>query len=192
MKEILLKMFKAKKEIAQTKIKKAGRNTYSNYDYFTPEQVKHLVDLACISQKLLTQFTIKNKTAYLIIFDIETLQKLTFSIPIEIPDIKATNIMQKIGGVVTYAERYLKMSAFGIVDNNLDFDTTENTKKTVNSQQQENISWMTENQFNQLMQIDDEKKLEKNIKYFSTNTHKMKKIFRTELETRLKELTTKK
>jgi hypothetical protein len=29
---------------------------------------------------------------------------------------------------MTYTERYLKMSAFWIIDNNLDFDTTENTK----------------------------------------------------------------
>ena len=30
---------------------------------------------------------------------------------------------------MTYTERYLKMSLFWIIDNNLDFDTTENTKK---------------------------------------------------------------
>ena len=46
-----------------------------------------------------------------------------------IPEIKATNIAQQLGGCVTYTERYLKMSLFGITDNQLDFDTTENTKK---------------------------------------------------------------
>ena len=47
-----------------------------------------------------------------------------------IPEIKATNVAQKIGGTVTYNERYLTMMAFKISDNSLDFDTTENTKKT--------------------------------------------------------------
>ena len=130
MKNILEKMFMAKKMIAETKEKKLGKNSYSNYDYFTPEQVKKLVDTACFELKILTQYYIKDMIAYLDIYDIESQENLQYSIPVEIPEIKATNGMQRIGGVVTYSERYLKMTAFGIVDNNLEFDTTENTIKT--------------------------------------------------------------
>ena len=46
-----------------------------------------------------------------------------------IPEIKATNVAQQLGGCSTYTERYMKQSMFGITDNQLDFDTTENTKK---------------------------------------------------------------
>ena len=45
-----------------------------------------------------------------------------------IPDIKAANISQQLGSAVTYTERYLKMSVFGIVDNNLDFDSKNESK----------------------------------------------------------------
>ena len=147
MKEILKKMFEAKKIIAETKIKKAGKNTFSKYEYFEPEQIKELVDLACFKLNLLTQFTISDGLAFLFVHDIETAQSLQFSIPFEVPEIKATNKMQQIGGVVTYAERYLKMTAFGIVDNNLDFDTTENTKKTVEAPKQKdevNKAWLNQ------------------------------------------------
>ena len=51
-----------------------------------------------------------------------------------IPDITATNAAQQLGGCMTYTERYLKMTAFGIVDNSLDPDTTENTESTVKAQ----------------------------------------------------------
>lgn len=143
--EILKKMFNAKKEIALTKEKKLGKNTYSNYDYFTPEQVKKLVDEVCFENKLLTMFRIENNYAYLTIYDIESEEKLEVSTPIEIPEIKATNGMQRIGGVITYAERYLKMTAFGIVDNNLDFDTTENTEKIAkNTNKIEPEKWLNE------------------------------------------------
>lgn len=36
MKELLNKLAAAKAEIKANKLKKEGRNTYSNYDYFTP------------------------------------------------------------------------------------------------------------------------------------------------------------
>lgn len=36
---------------------------------------------------------------------------------------------------MTFCERYLKQTAFGIYDNNLDFDTTENTKKVAKAEE---------------------------------------------------------
>ena len=65
----------------------------------------------------------------LTVYDLESGEKLTAEMATAIPEIKATNIAQQLGGCVTYTERYLKMSLFGITDNQLDFDTTENTKK---------------------------------------------------------------
>lgn len=47
-----------------------------------------------------------------------------------IPSITATNAAQQLGGCVTYTERYLKMTAFGISDNTLDLDSKkQETKK---------------------------------------------------------------
>lgn len=133
MKELLNKLASAKAEIKSTKLKKEGKNTYSNYEYFTPSQIEFLVATACHNNKLLTSFDlIRNELGVygrLTIYDLESGEKLTTEMASAIPEIKATNIAQQLGGCVTYTERYLKMSLFGITDNQLDFDTTENTKK---------------------------------------------------------------
>ena len=133
MKELLNKLASAKTEIKATKLKKEGKNTFSNYEYFTPSQVELLVASACHNNKLLTSFDlIRNELGVygrLTVYDLESGEKLTAEMASAIPEIKATNIAQQLGGCVTYTERYLKMSLFGITDNQLDFDTTENTKK---------------------------------------------------------------
>jgi hypothetical protein len=53
------KLAKAKQQIANTEMKKAGKNSFSNYDYFTPEQVSMLVQKACDYNKLITLFSLK-------------------------------------------------------------------------------------------------------------------------------------
>jgi len=132
---IYKKLAAAKNDIKASKMKKEGRNNYSNYDYFLPEQVEHLVFNACINNGLLTTFDlIRNEfgeTGRLTVIDIDTGQKIAFDMATAIPEIKATNIAQQLGGCVTYTERYLKMSAFGITENALDFDDKDNTKKEI-------------------------------------------------------------
>lgn len=133
MKELLNKLAAAKAEIKATKLKKEGKNTFSNYEYFTPSQIEFLVANACHANKLLTSFDlIRNELGVygrLNLYDLESGENLSTEMASAIPEIKATNIAQQLGGCVTYTERYLKMSLFGITDNQLDFDTTENTKK---------------------------------------------------------------
>jgi hypothetical protein len=133
MKELVKKIAKAKKEIKETKLKKEGKNTFSNYDYFTPSQIEFLVQSVCNSNQLMTKFDLKRNElgvfGVLTIFDLETGDSLNFEMATAIPEIKATNIAQQLGGCVTYTERYLKTSAFGITDNNLDFDSQDNRVK---------------------------------------------------------------
>lgn len=144
MKELIQKIAKAKAEIKNSPLKKEGRNDFSKYDYFTPSQIEHLVSTACQNNGLLPLFDlIRNELGVygqLSIYDTETGEKLTMQMATAIPEIKATNIAQQLGGCVTYTERYLKMSAFGITDNKLDFDTTENTKKQVKEEQPNNVA----------------------------------------------------
>lgn len=133
MKELVKKIAQAKKEIKETKLKKEGKNTYSNYEYFTPSQIEYLVQSVCNTNQLMTKFDLKRNElgvfGVLTIFDLETGESLNFEMATAIPEIKATNIAQQLGGCVTYTERYLKTSAFGITDNNLDFDSQDNRPK---------------------------------------------------------------
>ena len=139
MKELLNKLAAAKAEIKATKLKKEGKNTYSNYEYFTPSQIEFLVANACHNNKLLTSFDlIRNDLGVygrLTVYDLDSGEKLITEMASAIPEIKATNMAQQLGGCVTYTERYLKMSLFGITDNQLDFDTTENTKRVATKAQ---------------------------------------------------------
>ena len=127
------KLANAKQQIANTEMKKAGKNSFSNYEYFTPEQVSILVQKACDTCWLTTLFSLKRNEfgeyGVLKVVDVETWEMVEVEWATAIPEIKATNVAQQIWWCMTYTERYLKMSLFWIIDNNLDFDTTENTKK---------------------------------------------------------------
>ena len=133
MKELLKELAAAKAEIKATKLNKEGKNTYSNYEYFTPSQIEFLVANACGNNNLLTTFDLcRNELGVygkLNLYDLETGEMLSTEMASAIPEIKATNVAQQLGGCSTYTERYMKQSMFGITDNQLDFDTTENTKK---------------------------------------------------------------
>jgi len=131
---VLPKLNEARQLIKEMELKKQGHNDYSNYDYFTPEQVGSMVYGACKKTKLLTTFDLlKDENGYfgaLKIYDLEGTGVLEFKMATAIPDIKATNITQQIGGAMTYTERYLKMSAFDIQDNNLDPDSQDHRQES--------------------------------------------------------------
>ena len=130
MKEVLKKLLEARLAIYNSGLKKAGRNDYSNYDYFTPEQVERLVDNACSKTNTIILCNLKADEYGLFqtldFIDLDTEQKLSFEMRTKHGSITATNETQQMGGTDTYSERYIKMKVFQIKDNNLDFDSMDN------------------------------------------------------------------
>jgi len=127
---IYQKLHEARKYIKTCGIEKKGWNNYSKYKYYTPEQISDLAFRACEDQGLLTIFDLlRNElgiTGGLKIMNLsDTNEVISFTMASAIPEIKATNAIQQLGGAVTYTERYLLMSAFDIKDNNLDPDTSK-------------------------------------------------------------------
>ncbi len=116
--------------IKASNLKKTGHNEYSNYDYYTPEQVNKLVYDACLSEGLFNKFSlIRNEHGlhgWLKVIDISTGESESFQAATEMPVITATNASQQMGGCMTFSERYLKQTVYDIVDNNLDFDSQDN------------------------------------------------------------------
>lgn len=166
--KLLWKLWQAKIDIASMKISKEWTNDFSHYDYFTPEQVNKLVQKVCNEQKLFTKFDLKRNEWWvygvLTIYDIESDETISFEWATAIPEIKATNVAQQIWGCMTYTERYLKMTAFWICDNSLDFDTTENTKKVAEKKEEKKeVKW-----FNQ-PELENLKKNTEYLKKFSTS-----------------------
>jgi hypothetical protein len=124
---IYTKINQARQLIKKSDLKKAGYNDFSKYDYYTPEQVNKLVNDACQQVRLFNKFQLLRTDlglmAQLEVIDLESEERELFQIATEIPEIKATNMAQQLGGAVTYSERYLLMIAYDIKDNDLDFDS---------------------------------------------------------------------
>lgn len=126
---IYTKLHNARKFIKTKSTEKKGFNNHLNYKYYTPEQISELVFQACEDQKIMPLFSFKrNELGYygvLLIHDLESDNFVTFEMSSDVPDLKASTSTQKLGGAVTYTERYLLMTAFDIKDNNLDLDSQQ-------------------------------------------------------------------
>jgi len=135
--EALKKLQQARWTIRNTKLKKVGYNTYSKYYYFTPEQISILVSNACEDLNLFNKFDLTRTDlglmAKLEIIDLDSGKRTSFEIATEIPEIKATNVAQQLGGCVTYSERYLLQIAYDIKDNSLDLDSDKKPVKSAPS-----------------------------------------------------------
>jgi hypothetical protein len=145
--EVFKKLQQAKEKIKKSDLKKEGRNEYSKYDYFTPEQVDKLVFEAAKEFNLFNSYQLKRTefglVAQLKVIDLDSGKSEIFEIATEIPEIKATNIAQQLGGAVTYSKRYLLMSTYDIVDNNLDFDSRTPQRTSANkTKSDDNKKWL--------------------------------------------------
>ena len=135
-KNVVRKLQQARCHIKSNNMKKDGQNKFSKYSYFTPEQINLLVSQAEKETTLFHKFDmIKNENGYLgtlEIIDFETGESILFKQVTDIPELKATNITQQIGGAVTYTNRYLLMTAFDITENDSDFDAQDNREQSKN------------------------------------------------------------
>ena len=134
MEKVLQKLKDARKVIKDSDLKKSGRNEYSKFDYYTPEQVEALVDNACAKTNTIVLCNLKADEFGLYqtldFIDLESQEKISFEMRTKHGSITATNETQQMGGTDTYSERYIKMKVFQIKDNNLDFDSQDNRKTT--------------------------------------------------------------
>jgi len=133
MKNVLSKLATARLWVKSHPIKKDGRNTFSKYDYFTPEHVSKLVNEACIEANIICVFSLKQDVlgfyGEVITTDLENGESITTEVRTACPNITATNLTQQMGGMLTYCKRYTLMCLFDIEDNSMDFDSQDNTPK---------------------------------------------------------------
>lgn len=112
--------------------KPEGRNDYSKYPYYTPEQVELIVSEVCDTTQMLPLCSLRRDEYGLYqemtLVNLEDVKEtLTVRLATKHGAIKATNETQQMGGTDTYSERYIKMKVFQIKDNNLDFDGHDNS-----------------------------------------------------------------
>ena len=138
MKNLLKKINTAKARISEMTPPKDGKNSFSNYSYYTPELVQKMVSKATEGLNIYTGFSTERDVhgeiiATLRIIDIETGEELIEKMVTDVPEIKATNVTQRFGGMMTYTKRYLLMNVFDITDNTLDFDAAIDKRKELNA-----------------------------------------------------------
>ena len=135
MKNVLRKLQEARLAVYNSDLKKSGRNDYSKFDYYTPEQVERLVDGACSKTNTIILCNLKADEFGLYqtlkFIDLDSLEEIDFEMRTKHGSITATNETQQMGGTDTYSERYIKMKVFQIKDNNLDIDSQDNRPKEV-------------------------------------------------------------
>lgn len=134
MMEIFKKIIEARQYVKTLNVKKAGHNDYSNYDYYTPEQIGAIMGEIEKKFNLFMHFDLirddfGKEIGILKVIDIESEGHATWKMATDVAELKATNKAQQYGGTMTYCKRYLQMNAFDIADNSADFDSIEKAKK---------------------------------------------------------------
>lgn len=117
------KMQKAKELILEANLKKSGKNKFAGYTYYELADLLPTIIKVCNELKLFTQVNFTNEFAFLYVINVEEpSETLTFTSPMKDLQLKGANAVQALGGVETYQRRYLYMSAFDIIENDM-FDS---------------------------------------------------------------------
>ena len=114
------KLQKARVLLQNTQIKKSGINPYARYEYFELSDFLPTINKIMDDLKFSSVLKIINDKALLLIINSETpSEKIVFSVPFVIPELKGTNSIQNIGAGITYIRRYLLTIAFEIVEHDV-------------------------------------------------------------------------
>ncbi len=150
------KIQKVKEEFLKRNVKKSGHNKFANYNYYELADITPPLIELCNSVKLFTKFSYDNIEAKLVVVNTEKPEEFEiYTSPMKELELKGCNEIQALGGVETYQRRYLYMSAFDIIENDM-FDSTvadPKTKEDEKAKLQEFIA-ETKNKVNNINIID--------------------------------------
>ena len=109
-----------KKKLLEANLKKSGENKFSGFKYYELSDFTPTIINLCNEVGLFTKFTFNNEVATLEIINSDKQdQKEIYTSPMRDLQLKGCNEIQALGGVETYSRRYLYMSAFDIVENDM-------------------------------------------------------------------------
>lgn len=118
------KIINIKSEFLKANVKKSGRNKFANYTYYELADITPVLIELCKKYGIFTKFSYTKEQAVLEIVNIEKPEEREiYTSPMEELELKGCNKIQALGGSETYSRRYLYMSAFDIIENDM-FDAT--------------------------------------------------------------------
>ena len=137
------KMTIAKDKLLKANLKKSGENKFAGFKYYELADITPKIIEICNELKIHTQISFDNEYAKLIITNIENVEEqLIFTSPMKELSLKGCNDIQALGGVETYSRRYLYLTAFDIIENDM-FDakngSDENKNKLITKTQIDRI-----------------------------------------------------
>lgn len=128
------KLQKARVELQNKGLSKSGFNNFSKYAYFELSDFLPTINKICLDLKLMTQTSFTHDMATLKIINAEKPEEIIeFTSPMASVQMKGLHEMQNMGAAETYQRRYLLVTAFEIVENDVldTLDTrTDNTQGT--------------------------------------------------------------
>ena len=118
-----------KQKLLESNLKKTGENKFSGFKYYELSDFTPTIVNLCNEVGLFTKFSFDNNVATLTIINSDKNDQVEeYTSPMRDLQLKGCNDIQALGGVETYSRRYLYMSAFDIVENDM-FDATAGSEK---------------------------------------------------------------
>lgn len=128
------KIQKIRVELQKLKLKKSGVNKYAGFNYYELGDFLPALNKLADKYGVVNCISFDNEFATLIIYDSDTEKSLKFTSPMRELDLKGCNAIQALGGVETYSRRYLYLTAYEIVEN--DMSDAVSGKETSRAQKQ--------------------------------------------------------
>ncbi len=122
-----------KQKLLDANLKKTGENKYASFKYYELADFTPTIISLCNEVGLFTKVTFTNEMAILRIINSDKPDQVEeYTSPMRSLVLKGCNEIQALGGVETYSRRYLYMTAFDIIENDM-FDSesgkVENSKE---------------------------------------------------------------
>ena len=126
---IFQKLQKCRVELQKTKIKKTGLNKFSNYEYFELGDFLPRINELMLENGLTALFFFEREKARIHIVDTDKPEdKIVFTSPVAMAELKGCHAIQNIGATQTYTRRYLYIMAFEIAEHDA-IETVEKEEK---------------------------------------------------------------
>lgn len=113
---IYKKLAEARVKLQESKVKKSGKNKFSNFDYYELADFLPTINKINHELEILSIFTFNQTEAKLVVIDSEDSTQVEFSIPTTFASMKGANPIQELGATETYLRRYLFLVAYEITD----------------------------------------------------------------------------
>ena len=161
------KITNIKSDFLKANVKKSGKNKFANYTYYELADITPVLIELCKQYGIFTKFSYTKDEATLEIVNIENPEEREiYTSPMEELELKGCNKIQALGGSETYSRRYLYMSAFDIIENDM-FDAVISEEKTTDEAKEKMLLL---DKFNKLA-IETETDVELVYKTYKVNTN---------------------